>query len=168
VFVLQVAEWRREAVELDTQKAQRLEKERQLHVQLLEERQRLKAMGSARRAAMRSEAAARAAREAELAAEEARRLAEERAREQRERVEMSLEEARERCVDDYWGLLTKWAYYRRLEEYKRKVWLARIADRRRRMIQVGNASADTDRETAKIRGEDLKEPWQRNWLEGTC
>ena len=61
----------------------------------------------------------------------------------------------------------QWESWRRLEEYKRKVWEARIADRRKRMVQVKNSTMDTPSETFDVlNGSGLKEPWQRDWVQG--
>jgi hypothetical protein len=98
--------------------------------------------------------------------EDAVRRRAEQAAEVHETKSMRLEEARQRCVDDFWGLPTAWAYCRRLEAYRLKVWQARTSDRRRRMVQVKNSDAATAAETDFIRNEGTNEPWRRDWLQG--
>lgn len=164
----EVASWRADARAIEERVESMRDKERELHVEALAKRMAEKNALSERRGRMREEAARRARRARELEDEEARRRREERAREAVEAKSMAMEEAAQRCVDEYWGLPTKWQYYRRLEEYRRRVWAARIADRRKRMIQVGELAADTDAETRLIRGAELKEPWQRDWLDGVA
>ena len=104
---------------------------------------------------------------ARLAAEAQRRKEAELCAEAAQRQRMGMEEAAQRSVDDFWGLPTKWAYFRRLEAYKAKIWVARMGDRRKRMIQVGEVLADSQEETAAVRAFS-KEPWMRDWVQGTC
>ena len=163
----QIKAWRAGAAEIEASQAARADNEEKAHVAVLAGRAADKALGAARRAAMRLDALHRDEEAHRLKEEEAARRAAEAAHEAKERHNMSVEEARQTCVDDFWGLPTKWDSWRRLEAYKRKVWQARIADRRKRMIQVGEVLADTAEETDEVRfGAGMKEPWMRDWVEG--
>jgi hypothetical protein len=166
-FTKQVTSWKTSAKELDNGIEARKDKENLAHVEFLEARNAEKVAGAAQRVLMRVEALRRGENDSSLEQEAAERLKTERTLEEKERERFGVEEARQRAIDDFWGIPTAWAYYRRLEEYKRKVWQARIADRRKRMVQVGNSSAADDAETQAIRS-SYKEPWQRDWLDGTC
>ena len=66
---------------------------------------------------------------------------------------MSIEEARQSAIDDFWGLPTCWAHFRRIELFKLRVWNARISDRNKRAVQVSITEAPTEEETEKIRFE---------------
>ena len=72
-------------------------------------------------------------------------------REAAERLAWGIEEARQCAIDDFWGLPTEWERLRRLEEERRRIWEARINDRRVRMVQIGEVKADTDIETMHMR-----------------
>mmetsp|Transcript_19034 Transcript_19034/g.24831 ORF Transcript_19034/g.24831 Transcript_19034/m.24831 type:complete len:678 (+) Transcript_19034:98-2131(+) len=166
-FSKQIDNWKSSAKELDQGIEARKDKENRAHIEFLEARKAEKVAGAAQRVLMRVDALKRGEREAALEQEAADRLKAERLLEEKERERFGVEEARQRSIDDFWGIPTAWAYYKRLEEYKKKVWQARIADRRKRMVQVGNSTGEDDTETADIRT-GSKEPWQRDWLEGTC
>ena len=60
-------------------------------------------------------------------------------------------QARQCAIDPFWGLPTEWERLRRLEEERRRIWEARIGDRRTRMVQIGEAKSDTKDETEHIR-----------------
>jgi hypothetical protein len=136
-------------------------------VAFLQARATLKAAGASQRAGMRQAALARDEADLRRQHQAEARLKLEQQREASNRHGMSCAEAEQRRVDDFWGLPTAWAGWRRLEEYRRKVWAARVADRRKRMVQVRNSAMDTAGETEAVRnGSGLKEPWQRDWTGG--
>jgi hypothetical protein len=142
-------------------------KQEEAHIAFLQERAALKAAGAKARDHMRRNALAKDEVDLRLQQEAAERLRHERALEAKARHSMACAEAEQRRVDDFWGLPTAWANWRRREEYKKKVWAARIADRRKRMVQVRNSAMASDAETEAVRnGSGLKEPWQRDWTEG--
>lgn len=134
----------------------RKEKERLAHLNFLQERAQKKAAGNARRLAMREDSLAREREEVRRAAAAVGRKQAELEKEAKERRNMSIEEARQTAIDDFWGLPTRWAHFRRIEIFKLKVWNARVADRNKRAVQVELTNAATEEETERIRFE--KEP----------
>mmetsp|Transcript_16035 Transcript_16035/g.37215 ORF Transcript_16035/g.37215 Transcript_16035/m.37215 type:complete len:679 (-) Transcript_16035:24-2060(-) len=164
---VQLADWRSQAADLEAKQELRRDKLQAKHVADLEARAAEKAGGAVKRLKMRQDALKRDFEAEKLAKADQERKKAELEREAQERRGMSMEEARQRCVDDFWGIGTRWTYYYRLEDYKRKIWQARIADRRKRMIQVGNSLGNTDEETEAVIQTKYKEPWQRDWAQGT-
>ena len=63
----------------------------------------------------------------------------------------AVEEARQCAIDAFWGLPTEWERLRRLEEERRRIWEARINDRRVRMVQIGEVKADNRDDTEHMR-----------------
>ena len=104
---------------------------------------------------MREESLRREQEEVQRAAVAAGRKQAELELEAKECRRMAIEEARQTSIDNFWGLPTRWAHYRRIEIFKLKVWNARVADRNKRAVQVEITDAATEEETERIRTEKI-------------
>lgn len=152
-FHAQVEHWKAQMREMEDARRLRLEQEEQARSRALQERAKEKADANAIRHEMREAAAMKAKAEQDAAEREARRLVAERRKEEEERARFRLEEARQCVMDRFWGILTEEAYERKVEAFRRKMWLARMADKNLRMVQVGNTDAESKKETALIRAQ---------------
>jgi len=147
----QCDEWRKQVQDIEDANNRRLERERLAHQRKLEERARLKLEANIKRAKLRKTAEEEAEAARKRANDAALRKVLELEREANERLMWGIEEARQCAIDPFWGLPTEWERLRRLEEERRRIWEARIGDRRTRMVQIGEAKSDTKDETEHIR-----------------
>lgn len=86
---------------------------------------------------MHSDAALRAASDAKREIERQHALAAEEKKEMHERHEMAICEAHQRAIDRFWGIPTAKEKERRLAEFLRRQFEARIRDKRAMMVAVG-------------------------------
>jgi len=107
---------------------------RQKKIEAREEQKRLDKIA---RSKMHEDAALRAASDAALEIERQHALAAEEKREMHERHEMAICEAHQRAIDRFWGIPTAKEKERRLAEFLRRQFEARIRDKRAMMVAVG-------------------------------
>ncbi|GMH85725.1 hypothetical protein TL16_g10323 [Triparma laevis f. inornata] len=107
---------------------------RQKKIEAREEQKRLDKIA---REKMHSDAALRAASDAKREIERQHALAAEEKKEMHERHEMAICEAHQRAIDRFWGIPTAKEKERRLAEFLRRQFEARIRDKRAMMVAVG-------------------------------
>ena len=129
--------WRRASRECLDKINQKYKKQEHLRTKKIEKRDEQKRINRELRNAMRLDAEERAREAAKMEMERQRIKKEEEAREAQCRFDMGLAESDQRAIDRFWGLPTDAEKKRRLEEFLRRQFEARIRDKRAMMVAVG-------------------------------
>ncbi len=129
--------WLRDAQEVKDRINAKFDRQKWLRMQKIGKREELKRINHRLREEMRKEAERRELEEARAEHERQQRLIEEETREEKARFMMSVCEAEQRAIDRFWGIPTEREKARRLEEFLRKQFEARVRDKRAMMVAVG-------------------------------
>jgi len=129
--------WLEDAQEVKDKIEAKYQRQQWLRQQKIDKRNGRKRLDKILRDKMHKEAEMRRAEDARQELERQHRLAEEEHRQQAERHKMALNEADQRGVDRFWGIPTAKEKERRLEEMRRRLFEARIKDKRAMMVAVG-------------------------------